>query len=102
MLNTHQGAGDTWYLDLYDDEIKATLKVDPKDAVLCEVPFGSVLFLNNQIPHRSLNNTSNKIRWSFDLRWQRPDQPNGFGEGHGYHSNIDFNRLTELTYRQRA
>lgn len=27
---------------------------------------------------RSLDNMSNQIRWSLDLRWQRPDLPNGF------------------------
>lgn len=26
----------------------------------------------------SLTNLSNNIRWSLDLRWQRPDKPNGF------------------------
>ena len=26
----------------------------------------------------SLENFSDKIRWSMDLRWQRPDKPNGF------------------------
>ena len=26
----------------------------------------------------SLNNLSNDIRWSLDLRWQRPDKPVGF------------------------
>lgn len=49
-----------------------------KDIVTCEVPRGSVLFLNNLVPHRSLNNASDKIRWSYDLRWQRPDEPEGF------------------------
>jgi len=28
--------------------------------------------------YRSLDNRSNQIRWSLDLRWQRPDLPNGF------------------------
>ena len=27
---------------------------------------------------RSLDNMSEQIRWSLDLRWQRPDAPNGF------------------------
>jgi len=30
------------------------------------------------VPRRSLDNLSNQIRWSLDLRWQRPDLPNGF------------------------
>ena len=49
-----------------------------KDVVTCEVPKGGILFLNNSIPHRSLENYSNQARWSLDLRWQAPDMPNGF------------------------
>ena len=43
-----------------DTDLQSTLKcftyrigVDvQKDVVLCEVPFGGVLFINNMIPHR--------------------------------------------------
>ena len=66
-------------MDLAEDEMEKTLGVDLKrDIVTCEVPFGGVLFLNNCIPHRSLENYSDKIRWSLDLRWQKPNLPNGF------------------------
>ena len=41
---------------------------------ICFVTF-VVLFT---VPHRSLPNLSTGIRWSIDLRWQRPDLPNGF------------------------
>ena len=55
--------------------------------------------MNNAIPHRrsittmavvtindldklvcvlSLENWSNQVRWSLDLRWQDPNKPNGF------------------------
>ena len=72
-------AGDTWYVDLEEEEIEQTLGVSvERDLVTCEVPFGGVLFLNNSIPHRSLENYSDKIRWSLDLRWQHPDKSNGF------------------------
>ena len=72
-------AGDTWYVDLAGSEIEKTYNVDlERDAVACEVPFGGLLFLNNCIPHRSLENHSNKIRWSLDLRWQDPSKPVGF------------------------
>ena len=72
-------AGDTWHVDLAEDEIEKTLEVDmKKDVVTCEVPLGGVLFINNGIPHRSLENYSDKIRWSLDLRWQKPDSPSGF------------------------
>lgn len=71
--------GDTWYIMLAEEEMEKTLGVDlKKDVVLCPVPYGGMLLINNMIPHRSLNNASNVIRWSLDLRWQRPDKPVGF------------------------
>ena len=74
-------AGGTWYVEVSEEEIEKTLGVDLKqDIATCEVPFGGILFINNSIPHRSLENYSNKIRWSLDLRWQHPDKPNGFFE----------------------
>ena len=72
-------AGGTWYVDLAEEEMEKTLGVNMKtDVVTCEVPLGGVLFLNNCIPHRSLENFSDKIRWSIDLRWQDPKKPSGF------------------------
>lgn len=71
--------GGTWYTEVLPEEIEATLGCDMKnDIVDCEVPFGSVLLLNNLIPHRSLPNYSKGVRWSLDLRWQRGGEPNGF------------------------
>ncbi|CAH1232779.1 Hypp506 [Branchiostoma lanceolatum] len=71
--------GGTWYVELPEDEIENTLGCDLKnDIVTCEVPYGGVLFLNNAIPHRSLENNTDQIRWSLDLRWQHPDKPCGF------------------------
>ena len=72
-------AGNTWYVDLAEEEMVKTLRVDmEKDVVTCEVPLGGVLFISNCIPHRSLENYSDKIRWSLDLRWQDPAKPTGF------------------------
>ena len=72
-------AGPTWYIDLAEEEMEKTLGCDlKKDVVDCPVPFGGMLLINNCVPHRSLPNVSNDIRWSMDLRWQRPDLPNGF------------------------
>ncbi|XP_078484605.1 uncharacterized protein LOC100178123 [Ciona intestinalis] len=71
-------AGGTWYVEMQEKDLDQ-LGVDAsKDIVTCEVPYGGVLFLNNAIPHQSLENLSDIIRWSLDLRWQRPDKPNGF------------------------
>lgn len=72
--------GGTWYVETTPEEIEAALGADmERDVVTCEVPFGSVLLLNNLVPHRSLPNYSPSIRWSLDLRWQRGGEPNGFG-----------------------
>ncbi|XP_038072101.1 uncharacterized protein LOC119740762 [Patiria miniata] len=71
--------GGTWYVQIKDcDVMKTSLGVDVKDAVTMDMPYGGVLFMNNAIPHQSLENHSDKVRWSLDLRWQRPDKPNGF------------------------
>ena len=71
-------AGGTWYVDLEEKEMENSLGVDlEKDIVSCEVPFGGMLLLNNCIPHRSLENFSDKVRWSLDLRWQDPEKPTG-------------------------
>ena len=72
-------AGGTWYVDLSEEEMVETLGVDmERDVCTCEVPYGGVLLLNNAVPHRSLENFSDDVRWSLDLRWQVPDKPNGF------------------------
>eukprot|EP00794_Sanderia_malayensis_P012089 gene12089-13335_t len=72
-------AGPTWYVEIQEDEIKEKLGVDAKEnAIVCEVPFGSVLFINNVVPHKSLLNNSNNIRWSLDLRWNRTQDYNYF------------------------
>ena len=43
----------------------------------CEMTIGSVLFHTQHSPHRSLDNLSEKIRWSVDFRYQSPLQPTG-------------------------
>ncbi|CAF1351083.1 unnamed protein product [Rotaria sp. Silwood1] len=79
--------GNTWYVEVPVEEMAATLKtpVTEKTVFTCEVPFGSVLFLNNLIPHKSMENYSENVRWSLDLRWQKPNEPNGF---YGLKDNI--------------
>jgi len=72
-------AGGTWYVETTPEEIEASLGANmQEDIVTCPVAYGSVLLLNNLIPHRSLPNYSDGIRWSLDLRWQDAAQPNGF------------------------
>ena len=75
-------AGDTWYTDLCKTVIEKELldeKMRMEDLmVTCEVNEGSVLFLNNLIPHCSLDNFSEQVRWSLDLRWQNNGNVCGF------------------------
>lgn len=69
----------TWYTELDEKEMEKSLGVNmAEDLVTCPVPYGGMVLINNMIPHRSLSNTSNDIRWSMDLRWQRADKPPGF------------------------
>jgi hypothetical protein len=76
-LENTVGDSKSWYL--YIDEAE----LPPGDVVTCEMKLGSVLFLNQLIPHRSLENRSDKIRWSVDLRWQDPKLPSGDQGGAG-------------------
>jgi ectoine hydroxylase-related dioxygenase (phytanoyl-CoA dioxygenase family) len=71
-LENTKGDARSWYLMIDEADMPHG------DIVTCEIPFGSFLLLNQTIPHRSTENFSDKIRWSVDLRWQRPDQPSGF------------------------
>lgn len=71
--------GNTWYVMMDEKDAEEKLNIDmEKDKVLCEVPYGGMLLINNMIPHRSLNNVSSDIRWSLDLRWQTPEKSVGF------------------------
>ncbi|XP_035661768.1 uncharacterized protein LOC118406020 [Branchiostoma floridae] len=75
------GGGRNMVLEVLEEEMERTLGVNMKtDFVNCEVPYGGVLFINNAIPHRSLLNKTEQIRWSLDLRWQDTDKPSGFWE----------------------
>jgi len=72
-------AGPTWYIMLKEEDMQDTLGVDLDSDVITEpIPYGSFILFNNLIPHRSLPNVSNDIRWSVDLRWQSPRHSYGF------------------------
>jgi ectoine hydroxylase-related dioxygenase (phytanoyl-CoA dioxygenase family) len=38
---------------------------------------GDVIFIHKEIPHRSLPNRTDKVRWSIDLRYQKTGTPTG-------------------------
>ena len=69
------GHAKSWYLYIGEDDLPEG------EVVTCEVPMGGALFFTPLMPHRSLDNTSDKVRWSVDLRYQRPDDHMGFAEG---------------------
>lgn len=80
----------SWYLTIPPDQF-------PDDQIVtCEVPLGGVLFLNQLIPHRSLPNRSNVVRWSVDLRWQRPNEPSGW---EGYLDVLEMRRGDDPAFR---
>ena len=66
---------DSWYLFIEEKDIP-----DEK-VVTCEMKAGSVLFLHQLVPHRSLENLSDDVRWSVDLRFQNPKDEAGFHTG---------------------
>lgn len=94
----HTGCvGDTWYVECSRRAMTDVLKVDLReDIVDCEVPVGSVLLLNNLTPHQSLPNLTDDVRWSFDLRYQRTDQPNGF---QGAKENVEMVRAHDTHFK---
>jgi len=50
----------------------------PKEEVLTlPMDKGSLLLMNKEIPHSSLHNNSDAIRWSMDLRYQETGAPTG-------------------------
>jgi hypothetical protein len=61
----------SWYVYIDDADLP------DGEIVTCEMDMGSVLFINQLLPHRSTENVSDMIRWSFDFRWQDPSLFNG-------------------------
>jgi len=53
--------------------------IDEAQAVPLPVPAGGCVLFDPMVPHASLNNVSDGIRWSFDLRYNRTGQPTGRG-----------------------
>ena len=65
---------ESWYL--YIDE----RDLPPGERVVCEMSMGSMLWHSNTMVHRSTENTSDKVRWSVDIRYQNPGKPTGLGD----------------------
>lgn len=47
------------------------------EAIPLPITRGDVIFVHKQTVHGSYSNTSNEVRWSFDLRYNPTDQPTG-------------------------
>lgn len=68
-----------WYVMLDEEDMEKTLGSDcAHDLVTCDVPYGGVLLFNQLTAHGTGINTSDKVRWSVDLRWQSPHEKWGF------------------------
>jgi hypothetical protein len=70
-LENKKANKNSWYLYIEEADLP------PGEVVTCNMPMGSVLLLNQLVPHRSTENLSDRIRWSVDLRWQRPGEKHG-------------------------
>ena len=74
-LEKKAGVKDSWYLYIEDKNIPS------EKIITCKMKVGSVLFLHQLVPHRSLENFSDNVRWSVDLRFQNPKDEAGFYTG---------------------
>lgn len=71
---THHTRPGKGYLVIADDDLP------PIESFPVEMKAGDVLLLTNITPHCSKENTSDEVRWSFDLRYQSLSAPNNVGE----------------------
>ena len=83
----------SWYLYIEDEDLPAG------EVMTCEVPMGGALFHMQLTPHRSTPNTTNRVRWSVDFRYQRPGEPMGYGADAEPGSLIPFRRSGKPDYR---
>ena len=65
----------SWYLYIKDENLPEG------EMVTCEMKRGSVLWHGNMMVHRSTENHSDRVRWTCDLRYQRPGEPTGMPAG---------------------
>lgn len=71
---THHTRPGKGYLVIADDDLP------PAESLPIEMKAGDVLLLTNITPHCSKENTSEDVRWSFDLRYQGANVPNNVGQ----------------------
>lgn len=67
-----------------------------QQAVALPMKRGDVLFLHRRLCHGSLPNVSDRVRWSFDLRYNPIDQPTGRKAFPGFVARSRANPASEL------
>lgn len=72
----HHTGGYAGYLVITGDDLPKS----EAEAIPVPMPLGGVLFLSNLTPHCSMENTSDTVRWSLDLRYQSADVPTNAGQ----------------------
>jgi hypothetical protein len=70
----HHTRANAGYLVIAAEDLPA------QESLPLEMRAGDVLFLTNITTHCSKENTTDMVRWSFDLRYQSMDVPNNAGE----------------------
>ena len=63
---------DGYYLGIRDSMLP-----EPYEIVDCPMEVGDVLLIQHMTVHRSTPNTTEKVRWSLDLRYCDPAMPTG-------------------------
>lgn len=74
----HRNVRGRAYLDIVPEALPAT----PPVAVVAQP--GDVLLMTHLTPHRSLPNTTARIRWSVDARYHRAEQSSGYPPEAGF------------------
>ncbi|XP_069111595.1 phytanoyl-CoA dioxygenase domain-containing protein 1 homolog [Argopecten irradians] len=69
---------ENFYITLDEKELVTRLGLDMSKNVIVEAPLGSIVLFSNIIPHRSIPNMTDSIRWSIDFRWQDSGKPWGY------------------------
>lgn len=72
---THYTGGHGGFLEIVNGDLP-----NVANAIPIEMAAGGVLFLTNVTPHASFDNSTEKVRWSVDLRYQNAATPNNVGE----------------------
>ena len=61
----------SWYLYIDENDLPSG------EIVTCAMRRGSVLLIDENMPHRGLVNRTDRVRWALDIRWQKPSDPTG-------------------------